>query len=415
MNLLKEQKKLKSFFSEVRNLTEAIVEPLSAEDMQVQTMADVSPTKWHLAHTTWFFETFLLKEYLPDYKEFNSHYNYLFNSYYNAIGNRHLREERGCLSRPCLEEVMNYRSYVDEAMQSLIDQQNVEIDSLIIIGLNHEQQHQELILTDIKHVLGTNPLRPAYSKGLKQVASEESIPLNWNYYPGGIFHMGHNYNSVINDFAFDNESPRHQVYVIPFQLASRLVSNQEYQEFIDDGAYQNPEWWLSDAWNWICRESITAPLYWFKEDGLWSRYGLGGLERLQANQPVSHVSFYEADAYARWAGARLAAETEWEFAASQSKIEGNFLEDGYLEPNTNNSLFGNLWQWTASPYIAYPGYKADPGALGEYNGKFMVNQMVLRGGSCLSSKSHLRSSYRNFFYPTARWQASGIRLAKDGY
>ncbi|MBI2485424.1 MAG: ergothioneine biosynthesis protein EgtB [Deltaproteobacteria bacterium] len=411
-------------YKEVRNFTELLCKPLVTEDYVIQSMPDVSPTKWHLAHTTWFFETFVLSKVNPNYESPHPQYSYLFNSYYVQAGERHARPERGLLSRPTVEEVYRYRRYVDENMLKFLERaeeaQMEKVASVIEIGLHHEQQHQELIVTDIKHVFSVNPLRPAYLNSIKNNNSKPRYisEINWVEFPEGIYSIGHEGIG----FAYDNECPRHREFVESFQLAPRLVTNREYMAFIENGAYERPELWLSDGWYAVEANRWKAPLYWEKKKGYWWNFTLSGMRELDPNEPVCHVSYYEADAYARWAGARLPTEAEWEIAASKLPIEGNFVDSGNYHPVVLDDeisdcallqMFGDVWEWTLSPYTPYPGFKTLPGALGEYNGKFMANQMVLRGGSCATSKSHIRKTYRNFFTPSARWQFMGIRLAKD--
>lgn len=406
-------------YRQIRQLSNQICQPLKTEDYVIQTMPDVSPPKWHLAHTTWFFETFLLMPYLKGYEVFHPQYGYLFNSYYEAVGERHPRPQRGLLSRPTVEEVYRYRTYVDEAMQCLIAEQSgcAEVEDLIILGLHHEQQHQELLFTDLKHILAYNPLRPAY-----QATEAAPIPLSkgnakeekWLDYPGDLYTIGY----AGEEFAFDNESPAHQVYLQDFYLAARLVTNGEYLEFIQAGGYQKPEYWLSEGWVMIHHEGWQAPLYWEHIDGDWWVMTLAGMQPLNPSEPVCHVSFFEADAFARWAGKRLPTEAEWEVAAAQVPIRGNLLNTGNLHPvpasgaTRPDQLYGDVWEWTQSAYLPYPGFKPVEGAIGEYNGKFMCNQMVLRGGSCVTALDHIRLTYRNFFPPSARWQFTGIRLAR---
>ncbi len=402
-------------FVSVRRLTEQLCAPLSAEDQMVQSMPDASPAKWHQAHTTWFFETFLLLPHARGYRPLDDRYTYLFNSYYKQLGGHPVRANRGIMSRPSLQEVQAYRRHADQQMLRLIENSSgPELAPLIELGLNHEQQHQELILTDIKHALWMHPLRPAYHPGPQQTASE-APPLRWLDHEGGLHSIGYDGSS----FAFDNEGPRHEVLLQPFRLGSRLVTNGEYLEFMRDGGYSRPELWLSDGWDAVCANGWRAPLYWEERDGEWRVSTLAGERIVDVAEPVCHVSYYEADAYARWAGARLATEAEWEVCASQAPVEGNFMDSGRYQPaaakptETFEQMFGDTWEWTASPYVAYPGFRAAKGVLGEYNGKFMCNQLVLRGGSCATPRSHIRASYRNFFPPQARWQFSGIRLAND--
>jgi ergothioneine biosynthesis protein EgtB len=381
-------------------------------------MPDCSPPKWHLAHTSWFFETFILTKYAPDYRPFHPAFNFLFNSYYEAVGSRWPRSARGLLSRPTVGEVYAYRRAVDHAILALLSTADrpvlEELQPLLDIGLNHEQQHQELLLTDLKHALGLNPLRPAYSDptvmpngSLAAVAS-----LQWEAYPADVRWIGH----AGAGFTFDNEGPRHRVFVGPFEIASRPVTAGEYRAFVEAGGYDQPEFWLSDGWGAKKQHGWTAPLYWDKGPDGWTVFTLHGQRPLDAGEPVCHVSYYEADAYARWTGARLPTEAEWETAAGDRPIRGNLLDSSRLHPSVNTGdgqYYGDVWEWTASPYTAYPGYRPAAGALGEYNGKFMCNQLVLRGGSCVTPADHIRPTYRNFFPPDARWQFSGIRLARD--
>jgi ergothioneine biosynthesis protein EgtB len=408
-------------YQDVRRFTEQLCEPLVTEDYVIQSMPDVSPTKWHLAHVTWFWETFLLSPELPGYASFHPQYAYLFNSYYNSFGERYYRPMRGLISRPTVEEIYLYRRYVDQRMLDLLnqvdEQQLTEFAPIIMIGLNHEQQHQELMLTDIKHVLSCNPLHPAYLER-EYMPSMGVPPMEWVSYPEGVDWIGHEGE----DFCFDNEEPRHRQFIHAFQLASRLVTNGEYLKFIEDGGYTNPLLWLSDGWNTVQQERWEAPLYWEKRDDRWWAMTLHGFCEVDPAEPVCHVSYYEADAYARWANARLATEAEWEVAARDVPGEGNFVEEGLYHPRALNNassggklaqMYGEVWEWTQSAYLPYPGYKPAAGAVGEYNGKFMCNQFVLRGGSCATSRSHIRSTYRNFFPPNARWQFMGIRLARE--
>ncbi len=382
-------------------------------------MPDASPTKWHLAHTSWFFETFVLGPHAPGYKPFDPAFNYLFNSYYNAVGDRLARGCRGLISRPTLERVYAYRLAVDRGMEAYLESAAAavppDIDAVIELGLNHEQQHQELILTDIKHALAQNPLRPAYRAEHTVPSGAPAPPLEWSFYRCGLTWVGHEGRG----FAFDNESPRHRCYLEPYELGSRLVTSGEYRAFIDDGGYARPELWLSDGWSVVNDRQWTAPLYWEKHDDAWWIMTLGGFRPLTESEPVCHVSFYEADAFARWASARLPTEAEWEHAASPRDIAGNFLNTGHFHPRAAElgtgfaQFFGDVWEWTRSPYTPYPGSRPAAGALGEYNAKFMCNQLVLRGGSCATPASHIRPTYRNFFPPDARWQFTGIRLARD--
>lgn len=390
-------------------------------------MADASPPKWHLAHTSWFFETFLLKPYVQGYRAFNDAYEYLFNSYYNGVGAQFPRAERGHLSRPTVAEVWQYRNHVDTAMRQLLEREpSSEIRFRVTLGLNHEEQHQELLFTDLKYNLGHNPLYPPYVEAQPEqsVNAAKPRPLGYLSFSGDNFEIGHA-PPTFEKFVFDNESPRHKVYVGDFSIADRLVTNGEYMEFIESGGYDNFELWLSDAWGLVNHgQGFRCPLYWQKRDGVWYEYTLSGLRPLDFAEPVVHVSAYEADAYARWSGARLPTEAEWEIAATKTHSvaeanRSNFYESGTLHPQPLSSsehrqFFGDVWEWTSSSYGPYPGFQTFPGQLGEYNGKFMANQLVLRGGSCVTPKNHLRVTYRNFFYPKDRWQFSGIRLAKDG-
>jgi len=420
-------------FSAVRQESENICAPLEIEDYGIQTMPDVSPPKWHLAHTSWFFETFLLKPYLKNYQEYHPQFSQLFNSYYNTVGSYFPRPNRGLLSRPTVTEVYLYRNYVDEQMESLIFESGEdywdEISQRTTLGINHEQQHQELMLTDIKHIFSINPLCPQY----RQLPTKGSLQTDqqWLSYQGGLVTIGHSFEnndgSVANDFSYDfsydNEGPKHKTYINDFSLSSSLVTNGDMLSFIEDGGYNQSRLWLSDAWKIVKEYNWSSPLYWKKKENDWWHMTLNGMQLVDLNAPVCHVSFYEADAFARWSGKRLPTEAEWEIAARPEPIEGNLRDTGYLQPvcsQQNSSLkqiYGDVWEWTQSPYTAYPGYRQENSAFGdfsgEYNGKFMSNQIVLRGGSCLTPENHIRSTYRNFFYPSDRWQCSGIRLAKD--
>ena len=404
---------LSAEYAAVRKQTERLCRPLAADDYGVQPMDDASPPKWHLAHTTWFFETFLLKPFANGYRPFDDAFDFLFNSYYDGIGQQYPRPRRGLLSRPTVEQVFDYRSHVDSAMQALLVRDEETLRGRVVLGLNHEQQHQELILTDIKYNLGTNPLRPAYSGGLDDEPGE-ARPLSFARVPGGLVEIG----AAGDGFTFDNETPRHRVWLSEFALADRLVTSGEYLAFMADGGYRNPALWLSEGWTAVQRCGWNAPLYWYREDGEWFEYRLGGSGAVDRDSPVCHVSFFEADAFARWAGARLPTEAEWEIVASLRDIAGNFSDSGRLHPRASagdgvTQLFGDVWEWTASAYGPYPGFRPLPGTLGEYNGKFMANQIVLRGGSCATPPGHVRPTYRNFFYAPDRWQFSGIRLARD--
>ena len=416
-------------YSEVRATTVRLAAPLSAEDQMLQSMPEASPAKWHLAHTTWFFETFLLTAHAPNYRPFDDRFRQLFNSYYKQVGGHPNRGARGLMSRPSLDEVHAYRRGVDEAMLALIERANDSVLALVELGLHHEQQHQELILTDIKHALWSSPLRPAYRAQPGQLSSPATPAVCprptciWQEFKGAIHQIGH----AGQGFAFDNEGPRHEVLLRPFRIASRAVTSGEWLEFMADGGYRNPGLWLSDGWDVVCAEHWAAPLYWERRGDEWWQYTMSGTRRVEPSEPVCHVSYYEADAFARWAGARLPLEEEWEIAAERNPSRGTMLEDGIFHPQraidqhalegerapTLLQVFGDIWEWTASPYVAYPGFRAVAGALGEYNGKFMCNQFVLRGGACATPSSHIRATYRNFFPPQARWQFSGVRLARD--
>ena len=422
-------------FHQVRNFTNSLCADLEPEDCVVQSMADVSPTKWHLAHTTWFFETFILKKFIPGYRAAIPEYAYLFNSYYNAAGDMHRRDLRGLISRPTVREAQRYRTSIDEHTHDLLSNADEElfneIEPILVLGIHHEQQHQELLITDIKHVFAQNPLHPVYrerkvaatpsSRNSRGVNSAATVFIDFGEHVVEIGHDGHG-------FAYDNEGPRHKVLIPPFALASRPVTNGEYIAFIEDNGYQRPEFWLSLGWMTLNEQRWTAPLYWTKRDGVWWNFTLSGFRPVDDTEPIAHVSYFEADAYANWTGARLPTEFEWERAAADCPIKGNFVESELFHPTAVTSavsadqadpdrplyqMFGDVWEWTRSAYSPYPGYRAAPGALGEYNGKFMCNQYVLRGGSCASSCTHIRRTYRNFFQPEKRWQFTGIRLARD--
>lgn len=411
---------LKSTYEYIRRFSEKLAEPLEPEDFVVQSMPDISPTKWHLAHTSWFFETFILTENDKNYKPFDEKFSFLFNSYYVQVGDRWFRPNRGLLSRPTVAEVFKYRGYVDEQMaiffEKVSDQTLEKFKVALEIGFNHEQQHQELMLTDIKHVFSINPLYPVY-KACEDEAPGKIPKQRWVAFDEGVYEFGHNENS----FFYDNEKPHHKNYIHGFAVSSLPVTNGEYLTFMEDNGYERPELWLSNGMGTVEENGWKAPLYWHKIDGNWYYYTLGGLKKINPDEPVTHVSYYEADAFARWADARLLTEFEWELVSNGFEIEGNFVdtERFHVEPlsesdeKTVNRIFGDNWEWTRSDYAAYPGYRIPPGAIGEYNGKFMSGQYVLRGGSCATSADHIRRTYRNFFAPSSRWQFSGIRLAKD--
>ena len=401
-------------FNDVRSLTKELAAPLSAEDQTAQSMPDASPAKWHQAHTTWFFETFVLRPGLAGYEVFDPEFNYLFNSYYEAVGARHPRPSRGLLTRPSLDAVVDYRAHVDKSMGQFLEQSlGTPTRELVELGLNHEQQHQELLLMDIKHLFSCNPLRPAYRQ-LGAQSSSAQRPLRWLEFEGGLAEIGHSGDG----FAFDNESPRHRVYLEAFSLADRPVTCGEWLEFIADGGYERAEFWLSDGWSAVRSEGWRAPLYWSEGPDGWEIFTLSGQRLVNPSDPVCHVSLFEADAYAHWAGARLPTEAEWEFGSGKPAESANLLDFDVLHPRAPSAdgeygFFGDVWEWTASAYLPYPGFVTAPGAVGEYNGKFMVNQHVLRGGCCATPRGHVRASYRNFFPPAARWAFSGVRLAKS--
>ncbi|MEL7060909.1 MAG: ergothioneine biosynthesis protein EgtB [Acidobacteriota bacterium] len=413
----------------VRAWSDALCEPLEIEDYVVQAMPDASPTKWHLAHTTWFFETLVVQPHLRDYAAVDTRYAYLFNSYYNSLGELFTRADRGLVSRPTVAEVQAYRAHVDAAVERLIEQADVKtLDALaptFEVGLHHEQQHQELMLTDLKYMLSRNPLAPIYREASSPVG-EAPAPTRWLSFEEDLHEIGH----AGGGFAYDNEGPRHRVFLESFRIASRLVTSGEYLDFVRDGGYERAELWLSDGWTAVQQEGWKAPLYWVEADGAWRQFTLTGLRGVEPAEPVCHLSFYEADAYARWvashtSGVRLPSEAEWEIAARREEgasiAAGNFVDDGLLHPrplavdgNGLHQAHGDVWEWTRSPYTAYPNYQPPDGALGEYNAKFMSNQLVLRGGSCATPRSHIRSTYRNFFPAHVRWQFAGLRLARDG-
>ena len=414
-------------FESIRSQTEALAKPLSFEDCQLQSMPDASPTKWHLAHLTWFFETFILEKYEKNFQPFDASFRVLFNSYYNGIGGKHPREQRGLISRPSLAEVLAYRKAVDERVLAVWAKHlhDPQLAQLITLGLQHEQQHQELLLTDIKHAFSMNPAKPAYARRWP-LSSTAPQPVTWHGYKGGL--VEHGFDSARKSFAFDNETPRHKVYARPFELASRLVTNGDYLGFMADGGYQRPELWLSLGWEWVQTAQHCLPLYWQAQPSGYANYTLQGMVDVDPNTPACHLNYFEADAFARWSsrrwlGARLPTEFEWELAASHTAglPHGNFVESSAYHPlplqqaksESPAQLFGDVWEWTQSNYNPYPGYKPWDGLVGEYNGKFMCNQFVLRGGSCATPQSHIRATYRNFFPPDARWQFSGLRLARD--
>lgn len=412
------RKELIEKFNQVRSFTEDITDPLEIEDFVIQVTENASPAKWHLAHTTWFFETFLLEKELPDYDPIHPQYSYLFNSYYLQTGIPHCRARRGNISRPTVKQVFEYRESINEHVINLIKnatpEQYKEWAPIIEIGIHHEQQHQELLMTDLKYMFSQNPLNISYKNTDRPKV--KSIPgLSWSTFEEGVYKVGHKGN----EFGYDNEFPRHKTYIHDYDIANRLVTNAEFIEFIESGAYGEPKWWLDEGFSTVRDDGWESPLYWGKKDGEWWQFTLNGMQKIDANEPVTHVSYFEADAYARWRGYRLPTEFEWEVAAESLEIKGNFADAGFLHPvalqNVEEGLqqmFGEVWQWTQSSYAPYPGYKPLPGALGEYNGKFMCNQYVLRGGSCATSESHCRKTYRNFFHANERWQFTGIRLAK---
>ena len=407
-------------YRQVRQWTEELCAPLATEDYVIQSMPDASPTRWHLAHTTWFFETFICKPFIPDYRPYHEMYEYLFNSYYNAVGEQYPRPERGLLSRPTVAEVYRYRSHVDRAVLDHVEtappEQLAAMEETLTLGFNHEQQHQELILTDLKHMLSHNPLAPVYAPP-PPASVREAAELRWVNVPGGVQTIGHDGQG----FHFDCEGPRHRTLLEDAQIASRLVTNGEWLAFMRDGGYARSDLWLSEGWRTAREQGWQAPLYWVERDGAWAQFTLHGMAPVDPAEPVCHVSHYEADAFARWAGARLPTEAEWEVAAAGLPTEGNFADSRAFHPAAappaaNGGMaqaFGDVWEWTQSAYLPYPGFRAAPGAIGEYNGKFMSGQMVLRGGSCATPASHIRATYRNFFPPWARWQFTGLRLAQD--
>jgi ergothioneine biosynthesis protein EgtB len=420
--------RLRDRFHQIRNFTNSLCAGLEPEDCVVQSMPDVSPTKWHLAHTTWFFETFILKKFVPGYRAEIPEYAYLFNSYYNAAGDMHRRDLRGLISRPTVSQARRYRASVDSHIDDLLSNPDEslldEMEAILVLGFHHEQQHQELLITDIKHVFAQNPLYPVFRQRNRDVAAKKISAIHFIDFEETVSAIGHDGDG----FAYDNEGPRHRALVPAFSLATRPVTNGEYIAFIENNGYSRPEFWLSLGWMTVNEQRWNAPLYWTKRDGAWWNFTLSGLRPVDQSEPVTHVSYFEADAYTNWAGARLPTEFEWERAALSCPIEGNFVETELFHPvavvsavsadkpgkdQRLHQMFGDVWEWTRSAYSPYPGYRAGPGALGEYNGKFMCNQYVLRGGSCATSRIHIRRTYRNFFQPEKRWQFTGIRLARD--
>jgi ergothioneine biosynthesis protein EgtB len=403
---------LQQRFDAVRRRSVSLSEPLSEEDCCAQSMPDASPVKWHLAHTTWFFETFILERYEPGYMPHHPAFRMLYNSYYNGIGEKHARAQRGLITRPSFDEVLAYRHAVDARVGRLLAQGNDEIAALVDLGVHHEQQHQELLLTDVKHLLAMNPLFPAYASAALPQAPL-AAPLRWVTFDAGVVEIGHDGD----DYCFDNELPRHRQFVEPYALASRLSTNADYLSFVRAGGYDDPALWLSEGWDWVCANQLRHPFYWRELDGQWHEFTLYGLQPLDLQRPATHLSYFEADAFARWAGARLPTEAEWEHAAGHARDDAvrglHPGGDAGADGDQPEQLFGVCWQWTSSSYAPYPGYAPQPGALGEYNGKFMSNQYVLRGSSCATPAGHARPTYRNFFPATARWQFSGIRLARS--
>jgi len=409
--------RLAPVFDAVRGLTTSLAAPLSDADATAQSMPDASPAKWHLAHTSWFFETFVLRDHVAGYVPFDADWAFLFNSYYETEGARHVRARRGMLTRPSLAEVLAYRAHVDARVKDAMSSLSPDAMALVELGCHHEQQHQELLLTDIQHLLSENPLKPALWAAQSAMPAPVPEPIRWIEGREGRVEIGHEGTG----FAFDCEGPRHAVLLTPHALAHRPITNGEWIEFIDDGGYADPRHWLSDGWSWVKAETVEAPLYWQRTEGRWMRFGLDGLRPVNPVAPVTHISLYEADAFASWAGARLPTEAEWESAAEGlNPAEGNFLDEAKAvrpRASTNHGglsqMFGDVWEWTGSAYRPYPGFRPAEGAVGEYNGKFMSGQFVLRGGSCATPRGHMRASYRNFFYPHQRWQFTGLRLARD--
>lgn len=407
-------------YCEVRDRTEALAALLGPEDQTVQSMPDVSPTKWHRAHVTWFFEEFVLGPHAGGYEPFHPQYSYLFNSYYEAVGPRHPRAARGAVSRPTVDDVTEYRRAVDVAMVGLLPDADDTVAGLVELGLHHEQQHQELLLMDAKHVLSQSILDPAY-RAFRDATVGISRPVSWIEHPGGLVEIGATEDPACSNpaFTYDNERPRHAVHVQPFELADRTVTCGEWLAFLADGGYERPELWLSDGWAQVCDGTLEAPLYWRAEDdGTWTVFTLGGRQAVDPSEPVCHVSYYEADAYARWTDARLPTEAEWEVVAREHLHDAAPAFDldalhPQATPADRTDFFGGVWEWTSSPYTPYPGFAPGPGAIGEYNGKFMVSQQILRGGCCITPEGHVRPTYRNFFPPPARWAFTGLRLARD--
>lgn len=402
---------ISGLFDEVRAQTEQLAAPLTPEDAMLQSMREASPPKWHLAHTTWFFEEFILKPHLPRYRTPDDRFAFLFNSYYVQAGPRHARDKRGLISRPALCEVMRYRDHVTEAVSALLRSNRTDRDdlaALVELGCHHEMQHQELLVTDLLHGLSCNPLLVAYLPP-EPVPGATGTEMRFTTYDGGLVQIGHDGTG----FAYDCEQPRHQSFLAPYGLADRPVSNRDWIAFIEDGGYRTQTLWLNDGWATCQEEDWDAPLYWWRQDDEWWSYTLRGAQPVIPNAPVCHLSYYEADAFARWAGARLPSEVEWEAACADVPVDGNFLESGALHPLPGGGVWGDVWEWTQSPFTPYPGFRPPAGAIGEYNGKFMINQMVLRGGSCATPLRQMRPSYRNFFYPQHRWQMMGLRLARD--
>lgn len=421
----------RALYARTRAQSAVLAEGLSDADMTVQAIADASPAKWHLAHTTWFFEAFILDEFAGGYQCFSDDFAFLFNSYYETLGARQPRPERGMLTRPSAQEIMAYRAHVDQAMDDLFDTVSVDtasegackIAERATLGCHHEQQHQELLLTDILYLFAQNPLKPAFREGKTPGEPTDTAPLGWQDFEGGIVKIGHDLNAPNSGFAYDNESPRHDALLQNFRLADRLVTNGEWCDFIDDGGYATATVWLADGWAAVNEHGWGAPLYWERIDGGWHAMSLHGRAEIDRAAPVTHISYFEADAFARWAGKRLPTEFEWEHAAANLSVDGNFLSSGALKPlpaatgagggTALKQMFGDVWEWTGSGYLPYPGFKPQDGAIGEYNGKFMSGQFVLKGGSCATAQGHARAGYRNFFYPHQRWQFSGVRLAED--